>query len=51
MREFVEVICNWLQADNPRFDRAQFLEAVYDPTLWEVKTEETDKQRSFFEGV
>ena len=48
MRFFVNVICNWLQANNPRFNHALFIEAVYDPKFWDLRPETRAKQQIFF---
>ena len=48
LRRFTEVLCNWLQEDNPRFNRALFIEAVYDPKFWDYCPETKAKQQLLF---
>lgn len=48
LRRFTTILCKWLQTDNPRFNRALFIEAVYDPKFWGYHPETKEKQQSFF---
>jgi hypothetical protein len=48
MRSFINIACSWLSLDNPRFNSAKFIDAVYDEYYGRTKPE--PKQSSLMES-